>query len=123
VRGAGGDQGGRICSGRSAQVVSQGHQRQEADDTGEDHDGLNDAGGDKAKREAFVLPLDHRVERDGGADAGEGDDHLEEAAHEHAGVGAGAEEPVLVVLDRAVEGERGDRDEGNQVAANPPPCG
>src|SRR6185312_6219180 len=61
------------------------------------------------------LPPDHRVQRDGGADTGESDDHLEKAAHQHAGVAAGAEDPVLVVLDRTVEGECGDRDEGDQV--------
>jgi hypothetical protein len=52
---------------------------------------------------------------DGGADAAEGDDHLEEAAHEHASVGAGAEDPVPVVLHETIVGERGDRDEGDQV--------
>jgi hypothetical protein len=67
VRCAGGDQGGRIRPGRSAQVLPQGHQRQEADDAGDDHDGLDDAGGDEAEGGAFVLPPDHRVERDGGA--------------------------------------------------------
>ena len=76
----------------SAQVLPQGHQRQQADDTGEDHGAFNDASGDKAKREAFVLPPDHRVQRDGGADAGERDDHLEEAADEHGRVAAGAED-------------------------------
>ena len=115
VRRAGGDQRGRVCSGRSAQVLPQGHQRQQADDAGEDHAGFQDAGGDKAQRGAFVLPFDHRVQRDGGADAGQRDDHLEEGAHGHARVGAGAEDPVLVVLDGAVEGEGGDRDEGDQV--------
>ena len=57
----------------------------------------------------------HRVQRDGGADAGQGDDDLEEAAHQHASMAAGAEDPVAMVLHRAVEGECGDRDEGNQV--------
>ena len=115
VRRAGGDQRGRICPGRSAQVLAQGHQRQQADDAGQDHGGFKDAGGDKAERDAFVLPLDHRVQRDGGADAGQGDDHLEEAADQDAGVAAGAEDPVPVVLHGAVEGEGGDRDKGDQV--------
>jgi hypothetical protein len=38
-------------------------------------------------------------------DAGEGHDHLKEAALEHARVAAGAEDPVPVVLHGAVEGE------------------
>ena len=40
------------------------------------------------------IRADDRACIDSGADAGEGDDHLEEAAHEHASVGAGAEDPV-----------------------------
>ena len=52
---------------------------------------------------------------DSGADAAEGDDHLGEAAHEHATAGAGAEDPVPAVLHGTIEGERGDRDEGDQV--------
>ena len=91
---AGGDERGGIRSGRSAKVVPQGHQREQADDAGEDHAAFNDAGGDEAERGAFVLPLDYRVQRDGGADAGQGDDHLEEGAREHAGVAAGSEDPV-----------------------------
>ena len=80
---------------------------------------LQDASGDEAQRDAFVLPLDHRVQRDGRADAGQGDDHLEEAAHEHASVGAGAEDPAPAVLHGAVEGEGGDRDEGDRVEERP----
>jgi hypothetical protein len=41
------------------QVLPQGHQRKQADDAGEDHGGFKDASGDKAKRDAFVLPLDY----------------------------------------------------------------
>jgi len=95
--------------------VSQGHQREQADDTGEDHAAFKEAGCDEAERDAFVLPLEDRVQRDSGADAGQGDDHFEEAAHEQASVGAGTEDPVPVVRHGAVEGERGDRDEGDQV--------
>jgi len=51
-------------------VLAQGHQRKQADDAGDDQAGFQDAGGDKAERGAFVLPLDYRVQRDGGADAG-----------------------------------------------------
>jgi hypothetical protein len=92
----------------------QGHEREDARDTGEEHGGFKGAGGDEAERHAFVLPLDHRVQRDGGADAGEGDDYLEEAAQERAGVGAGADDEVLA-LHGAVEGQCGDRDHGHQV--------
>ena len=51
---------------------------------------LDGAGGDEAERHALVLALDHRVERDRGADFGEGDDELKDRAHEHAGHAAGA---------------------------------
>ena len=76
VRRAGGDERGRIRSGGPAcrRVTSESR----LSDAGEDHGGFQDAGGDEAERDAFVLPLDHRVQRDGGADAGQGDDHLEE---------------------------------------------
>jgi hypothetical protein len=57
---------------------------------------------------------DHRKQRDGGADAGEGDDDLEEGTPERAGVGAGADDEVLG-LYRGVEAVCGDRDKGNQV--------
>jgi len=47
----------------------------------------------------LVLSLDHRIQRDGGADAGEGDDDLEEGAPERAGVGAaGADDVVLAFV-------------------------
>jgi hypothetical protein len=42
-------------------------------------------------------------ERDRGADAGQGDDHLEEGAPEHAGAAARADDEVLVGLEVAVE--------------------
>ncbi len=53
---------------------------------------------------------------DSGADAAEGDDHLKEAAHEHASAGAGAEDPVpVVLLSRKNRGRAWERDEGDQV--------
>ena len=89
---AGGDERGRVGLGRSAQVT-QGHQREQAEHAGEDHGGFQEASGDKAERDAFVLPLDHRVQRDGGADAGQRDDHLEEGPDEYACVAAGGQDP------------------------------
>ena len=97
-----GDQRGRIGSGRCAQILVQGHEREDARDTGEEHGGFKGAGGDEAERHGLVLSLDHRIQRDGGADAGEGDDDLEEGAPERAGVGAGADEEVCACY-RAVE--------------------
>ena len=37
---------------------------------------------DKAQRDRFVLPLDRRIQHDGGADAGKGHDHLQDASDE-----------------------------------------
>jgi len=50
----------------------------------------------------LVLPLENGVQRDGGADAGEGHDDLQEAADEDLSVCAGADD-VVRFLDRAVE--------------------
>ena len=55
-------------------------------------------------------------QRDGGADAGEGVDQVEEAAQEHAGVRAGADDVVRVVQHGVEEQEGGDRGgEGDDV--------
>ena len=70
---------------------------------------------DEAQRDSLVLPLDHRVQRDGGADAGEGDDHIEEAADEDGGVRSRADDVVRIVQHRAVQEQGRDRDEGDQV--------
>ena len=88
---ADGDQRGRVGAGR-APGLPQGHERKEAHDADEDDGGFEDPGGDEAERHAFVLPLDHREQRDGGADAGEGDDDLEEAPQRTA---VSAPEPTM----------------------------
>src|SRR5262249_15336363 len=55
-------------------------------------------------------------EGDGGADARERVDHVEEDAPVDAGVGAGTDDVVGVVQDRAEQDQRGDGgDEGDQV--------
>jgi hypothetical protein len=57
----------------AGEVLAQGHDGQEAHDADEDDGGLEHAGGDKAERDGFVLPLDHREQRHRGA-AGQGVD-------------------------------------------------
>ncbi len=99
---------------RSGSGLPQGHDRQEADDASEDGGGFQDARADEAQRDPFVLPLDHRVQRDGGADAGEGHDDLQDAADEHGSVRARADDVVRTV-HRIVEKEGRDRDKGEQV--------
>ncbi len=98
--------GQRVCSGSG---LPQGHDRQEAADAGEGGGAFDGSRSDEAHRDPFVLPLEHRVQRDGCADAGEGDDDLEEGADEGAGVRAGAED-VIRTSHRTVETEGRDRD-------------
>jgi hypothetical protein len=59
---------------RSGSVLPQGHDRQEERDADEDGGGLQNARGDEAQRERFVLFLEYREQNDGGADAREGND-------------------------------------------------
>src|SRR2546427_3268839 len=104
-----GDQRLCACSG-----LSQAHDRQHAHDASEEAAGLQSSGADEAHRDPFVLPLEHRVQRDGGADAGEGHDDLEDGADERASVRAGAEN-VVRTSHRTVESEGRDRDKSEQV--------
>ena len=60
------------------------HDREEAEDADGDEDALEDAGGDKAEGEDFVLPLEDREQRDGGADVGDDEEQLQEGSQEHA---------------------------------------
>ena len=76
---------------------------------------FDDAGRDQAECERLALPPDDREEGHRGADAREGDDELEHRADLHAGVAAKAQHPGRVTLECAVQGERGDRDEGDEV--------
>jgi hypothetical protein len=105
-----GDQ--RICPGPG---LPQGDDRQQARDADEDGGGFQDPRTDETDRRAFVLPLDHRVQHDGGADAGQRNDDLQEAAEDDGSVRAGADDVVRIVTDGAVKGERRDRNEGEQV--------
>src|SRR5438034_5268182 len=104
-----GDQ--RICSGSG---LPQGHDRQETRDAGEDGAGFQDSRADESERDPFVLPLYDRVQRDGGADTGEGDDNLQDAPEEDASVRAWADDELWIV-HRTIEGESRDRDKGEQV--------
>ena len=101
-----------VCSGSG---LPQGHHRQQADDAGKDGGGFQSSGADEAQRGCFVLSLHNRVERDGGADAGKGHDHLQDAADDHRGVRAGAGDPVRIAQHGTVQGEGRDRDEAEQV--------
>jgi hypothetical protein len=108
---------GRI---RARSLLPQGHDRKEADDADGDDGGFKDTNGDVAKGDCFVLPLDDREQRDGGADTGEGRKHLEERPLEHAGVSAGADDVARVVQHRDVENQlgwdRGDDDNNEEYA-------
>jgi hypothetical protein len=59
---------------------------------------------------------DHREQRHSGADAGQGVDQVEEAAPQHACVGAGAGDVAGVVQHRGEQEHGGDRgSEGDQI--------
>ena len=99
---------------RSDSVLPQGHDRQEERDAEEDGGGFQNSRGDEAQREHFVLLLEYREQDDGGADAGEGHDDLQNPAEDGACVRAGADD-VVRALHGAVEGEGRDRDKGEQI--------
>jgi hypothetical protein len=113
------EQGG-LCAGSPGQVLPQGHHRKEADDADDDDGGFKDTNGYIAKGDCFVLPLDDRKQRDGGADTGEGRNHLEEGPPEHAGVGA--DDVAGIFQHRGVEnidcGDRADNGNNEEYARN-----
>jgi hypothetical protein len=62
----------------------------------------------------MVLPLDHRVQRDSGANTGEGHDNLQDAAEDNWIVRAGPCYEIQIV-GVSVKSEGWDRDKGNQI--------
>src|SRR6266581_787969 len=94
--------------------LPQGHDRQKERHADEDGAGFQNAGGNEAQRGRFVLPLEHREQHDGGADAGESHDDLQDTADDGGSVRASADDVVRTV-HRNVENEGRDRDKGKQV--------
>ena len=58
-----------------------------------------------AEREALVLSLEDREQRDRRSDAGQSDDDLQKAAQQDGGRGAGADDEVRVGLHLVVQGK------------------
>ena len=104
-----GDQ--RICSSSG---LPQGHDRQKERHADEDGAGFQNSGGNEAQRDRFVLLLEHREQHDGGADAGESHDDLQDTADDGGSVRASADD-VVRTFHRTVEKEGRDRDKGEQV--------
>src|SRR5947209_9923124 len=104
-----GDQ--RTCS-RSG--LPQGHDRQKERHADEDGAGFQNAGGNQAQRGRFVLLLEHWEQHNGGADASESHDDLQESADDGGSVRARADD-VVCTLYRTVAKEGRDRDKGEQV--------
>src|SRR5207237_8536458 len=94
--------------------LAQGHERQEARDADKDAATFHDSGRDEAQRATFALSLDHGEQRDGGADAGEGHDDLEDATEEDASVRARADDEARIVHP-SVESEGRKRAKGEQA--------
>src|SRR2546421_3601893 len=80
----------------------------------EDGAGFQNSGGDEAQRGRFVLLLEHREQHDGGADAGESHDDLQDTADDGGSVRASAED-VIHTLYWTIDKEGWDRDKGEQV--------
>src|SRR4051794_33176546 len=98
------DQRRGVRAGGSGDVVPQGDDRENAGDAGEDEGGFHDPGGEESERGRLTLPLEHGVQHDGGADAGQADDDLREGGPHHAGVAAGAQDEVAdLILDGLVQ--------------------
>jgi len=96
------------CSGAG---LPQGHDRQEAHEASIDGGGFKDPAADEAQRDPFVLPLDHREQRYGGAYTGEGHNHFQDGAQDNGSIRAGAEN-VVRTAHRTVESEGWDRNKG-----------
>ena len=111
-------QGGKRMAGDqctcSSSGLPQGHDRHKERHADEDGAGFQNSGGNEAQRGRFVLLLEHREQHDGGADAGEGHDDLQDSADDGGSVRARAED-VVRTLYLAVESEGRDRDKGEQV--------
>src|SRR2546421_5084765 len=111
-------QGGKRMAGDQCTCPSsrlpQGHDRHKEGHADEDGAGFQNAGGDEAQRGPFVLLLEHREQHDGGADAGESHDDLQDSADDGGSVRARAED-VVCTLYRTVDKEGRDRDKGEQV--------
>src|SRR5438270_4657772 len=111
-------QGGKRMAGDqrtcSSSGLPQGHDRHKERHADEDGAGFQDSGGDEAQRGRFVLLLEHREQHDGGADASESHDDLQDSADDGGSVRASAED-VVRTFYLVVEKEGRDRDKGEQV--------
>jgi hypothetical protein len=87
------DRDKRLAGGqrvRSDCGLPQSHHGQQGYDADEDGGGFQDPRADEAHCDPLVLPLDDRVQDDGGADASQGNDHLQDGDDKNGNVGAGA---------------------------------
>ncbi len=94
--------------------MPQSHHGQEADDADEDCGAFQDSRADETQRDPFVLLLEHREQRDGGADAGKCHNNLKDATDDDRSVRAETDHVVRIVY-RTVESECRNRDKGEQV--------
>src|SRR5436853_398544 len=111
-------QGGKRMAGDqctcSSSGLPQGHDRHKERHADEEGAGFQNSGGDEAQRGRFVLLLEHREQHDGGADASESHDDLQDTADDGGSVRARADD-VVCTLYRTVDKEGRDRDKGEQV--------
>jgi hypothetical protein len=106
----------RGCIRARTCLLAQRHDCKEAEDADGDEDAFHNTRRDVAENEDFVLPLEDRVQHDGGADVGDDEQQLQERSKGHAGVGAATEDVTGIVQHRDVEKINWDRgDERDQV--------
>ena len=108
-----GNERGGIGAGSPRELLAQGHDRQEAEDADRDDGRFHDPRGDIAKGDDVVLPLEERIEHDGGADIGDHQDDFQERPQRHLPVRAGTDDVGGVIQHRGVENKRR-RDGGDE---------
>ena len=107
------------ASAPAREVLSQHHNREQADEADGDDGALNDTTGDIAQGERLTLPPYDGPQHDRGADVGDNQEDLEVRAQPDARLGAVTEDVVGVVEHRVVEEQccnRGDEREDEQHA-------
>ena len=87
-----GNEHGGIGAGSPRELLAQGHDRQEAEDADRDDGRFHDPRRDIAKGDDVVLPLEERIEHDGGPDIGDHQDDFQERPQLHAPVRAGTDD-------------------------------
>ena len=100
---------------RAGSTLTQGDDREDAQDADEKEGALNETSGDVAERNGFVLSLEEREQHDGAADVADDEKQIEKRTEEDTGVASRAGDVVGVGQNRSVSEDgcnrRDERDE------------